>query len=369
MTLRALSRAVVLAALVLPLCVGSAQAADLKNVLLLRPDDDHPFWVLFEKAMRAACNDLGCNVAVQKAGWDHFKMIEQLDSSLKQGVKPDVVFFQSYKKNGADIIKMLEKAEVNGFMINAGLDEAQLAEMGAPREKYKHWIGQMMPDDQGAGRLTAEILYQNAKKKNLAVDGKVRFVAIEGNAADGASIARLKGLKETVAAHADLELLQVVAGKWETELSHSLAGKLMQRYPQAPVIWAAGDTMAQGVISAIEEAKKVPGKDILTAGVDWDETALTAIKNGKLEADAGGHFMEGAWAVVVVHDYMAGIDFAKDGSPSLASRMGMLTADNLAKYTKKFGTQDFEQIDFKKLSKKENPKLKAYDFDMTKLLD
>ncbi len=143
----------------------------------------------------------------------------------------------------------------------------------------------------------------------------------------------------------------------------------MQRYPQAPVIWAAGDTMAQGVITAIEDAKKVPGKDILTAGVDWDETALTAIKNGKLEADAGGHFMEGAWAVVVVHDYMAGIDFAKDGSPSLASRMGMLTADNLAKYTKKFGTQDFEQIDFKKLSKKENPKLKAYDFDMTKLLD
>jgi ABC-type sugar transport system substrate-binding protein len=348
-----------------------AQAAELKKVLLLRPDGDHPFWALFEKAMKAACHDFGCDVTSRMAGWDRIVMLDQLEAALKSDQKPDMVYFQSFKKNGPDIIRMLEKYGVDGFLINAGLDEEQQKEIGKPREKYKHWIGQMLPDDYGAGRFDAELLYRRAKEKGLAgKDGKVLFSAIEGNIADGASIQRVRGLKDFLAEHGtDTALTQIVQGKWDAKVSKKMASMLMNRYPDAHVIWAAGDPVARGVMDAAEEAGKKPGKDILTAGVDWADYVLQAIRDGKIEGSAGGHFMEGGWAIVVTYDRMHGADFAKDGDPSLFSKMGLLTSENLARYTAKFGDEDFEKIDFKKLSKAANPALKEYDFNITALLD
>lgn len=346
-----------------------ARADELKNVLLLRPDTDHPFWDLLEPTMRAACNDLGCTVETRKAGWDQFKMLEQLEERLKEEPKLDMVYFQSFKKNGPDIIKMLEKYETRGFLINAGLDDEQKKEIGKPREKYKYWIGEMLPDDVGAGYNNARVLYENANKKGLAVDGKVYFVGIEGNISDGASIMRKKGLNKFVAEHPDdVVLLQVVAGKWDSELSRKLALNLMERHPQAHVIWGEGDPIAKGIIEAIKEAGKVPGKDKLTSGVDWADYALQYIKSGELDVSSGGHYMEGGWAIVVTYDYLKGKDFAKNGNPSLASSMGQITPENLDPYLQKFGDGDFEKIDFRKLSKHENPDLKEYDFDMTSLL-
>ena len=134
----------------------------------------------------------------------------------------------------AGLLILLDEAGINTFLVNAGLTEEQQTEMGKPREKYTHWIGQMMPDDFGAGRMTAQALYEAAKAKGYTTpDGKVQIAGIEGNSTDGASIERLKGLHAFVAEHDDIDLLQVVQGKWDTPLSHELTSGLLRRYPDA----------------------------------------------------------------------------------------------------------------------------------------
>jgi ABC-type sugar transport system substrate-binding protein len=336
------------------------------NFVLLRPDTDHPFWELFEHVMRSTCADLGCTVEVKFANWDRFKMIEQAADLAQGPEKPDVVFFQSFKGNGPDIIKLLDHAEIDSFLINAGLTPEQSIEIGKPREIYKHWIGQMMPDDFGAGVMTAQALYDAARKKGYMTDGKIYVAGIEGNSADGASIERLKGLHAFAEQHNDMELLQVVQGKWDTGISKKMATALMRRYPDIHVIWAAGDPIAFGVLDAATETG-LPPQTILTSGVDWAPRALDEIENGTMVGSAGGHFMEGAWATICAYDYLMGIDFADAFGVEIKSKMGFLTKENLPYYREKFGKGNFDSVDFKRFSRYYGAQVGSYDFDISEL--
>ncbi len=348
--------------------LSSAHAAELKHVVILRPDTNHPFWELFEAASNAACADLGCEVESIKSDWNQVTGITRLEERLKQQPKPDVVLFQSFKRNGPDVIKLAEKYQVNAFLINADIDPEQEVEIGKPREKYKFWLGRMLPDDAYGGKLMAQYLLAQAKKKGLAKDGKITLGAIEGNIADGASIERVKGLKAFVAEHPEVVLTQIVSGKWLTDLSAQMTQNLVQRYPATTVIWAVGDTTAMGVVQGIQKLGKTPGKDILTAGLDWSVDGLNAVKKGEIEATVGGHFMEGAWAVVIMHDYLKGKDFAKDEGVTLHSKMALIDKSNVDHYLATYGTNDFNGIDFKQYSKVLNPKVKRYDLDFSDAL-
>jgi ABC-type sugar transport system substrate-binding protein len=361
--------AAALVAFVLVHTAGAAYAEDLKRVIVLRPDDGkNTFWPLFDSASRAACASLGCEVETITSDWNQVTMIERLEARLKREPKPDLVLFQSFKHNGPKIIELAEKYKVYAFLVNADLDEQQAATMGKPREKYKFWIGRMMPDDAVGGRLMAESLYKNAVAKGFAKDGVVTFSAIEGNHGDGASIERVKGLNVFISANGKIKLTQIVEGKWKTDVAADLAKNLMRRYPDVHVIWAAGDSTAMGVIEAAKAKGKVPGKDILTAGLDWSTEALQAVKNDEMEVSVGGHFMESAWAIVVMYDYFKGHDFAQEDGLSMHSNMAIIDKDNVDRYMQKYGSGDFTSINFKQFSKVENPSIKKYTLDFSTAL-
>jgi len=344
-------------------------AMDLKHVIVLRPDDGkHPFWGLFESASRAACANFGCTVEGIRSDWNQVEMVERLEARLKQAPKPDLILFQSFKLNGPKVIELAEKYKVYAFLLNADLDEGQRATMGAPRKKYKFWIGKMMPDDALGGKLMAQSLYEKAVENGLDKDGEVTFAAIEGNHADGASIERVKGLNAYIAQNKKIKLTQIVEGKWLTGLSAELTQNLIRRYPDLHVIWAAGDNTAIGVIDGIKAKGKVPGKDILTAGLDWSAEGLHAVKDGQMEVTVGGHFMEGAWAIVAMYDFFKGHDFAKEDGVSMHSKMAVIDKKNVGRYLEKYGAGDFSAINFKQFSKVENPAIKKYTLDFSSAL-
>jgi hypothetical protein len=84
-------------------------------------------------------------------------------------------------------------------------------------------------------------------------------------------------------------------------------------------------------------------------------------------ATAGGHFMEGGWAVVMLFDYFNGKDFASE-SVNVKSPMGLITADNAKIYQTKFGTGNWGQINFNLFTKTNNKALKSYNFKIETLL-
>lgn len=329
------------------------------------PHDKNPWWDKAADIMQAACDDLNMKLKVYRAKGNREVMKKQIEDASTGPSKVDGLLFQSFKQAGESFFKIAEKNKVPAFLFNAGVNHKRT---GIPREKYKYWIGEMLPDDQGAGYDLANALIDEAKKAGkVRKDGKVHMVAIEGNIADGASIERVKGLKKAVALRSDVVLKRIVPGNWAFKIAKDKFGRLYKKYKTVSVAWAANDPMALGIVSASKKMNLKIKKDIFVGGIDWNEPALKSVQNGEMSLTIGGHFLETAWATVLLYDYFHGKDFAQE-SLMMKSKMNILNKTNIDAYLNKLGKGDWQKVDFSKFSKVRNPKLKKYNFGLDEIL-
>lgn len=325
------------------------------------PDDI--FWEQFASFMKEAIDDLGMEMKVYFANGNHVKMVEQAEHALKED-NPSMLVFQNFKKQGRVILEMAEAARVPSFIVNAGFSERD--ELGKPREKFKYWIGEMLPDDEEAGFVLADILIRNAPSRP---DGSVYMVALTGNIADSASAERQRGLERAVRIHPHVRLQQVFSTDWSSDMARMKFNLLKKsRYPDTSVVWAAGDAVALGVISGAGDLDLKVGTDIITGGVDWSAEGLRSVLAGEMTATMGGHFMEGAWVAVLAYDYFHGKDFAAE-TVRMRSRMSAVTKVNAESYINALGRENWGKIDFRKFSKALNSAALQYDFSVQSVLN
>ncbi|HEX8536538.1 MAG TPA: substrate-binding domain-containing protein, partial [Cystobacter sp.] len=141
---------------------------------------------------------------------------------------------------------------------------------------------------------------------------------------------------------------------------------LLRRYPELQAVWAANDDLAMGALQALEEAGRRPGEDVLVGGIDWTPEALEAVRAGRLVTSLGGHFLEGAWALVLLSDHHQGRDFASERL-DWSTAFLPATRANVAGYLELLARPDWEAFDFRAFSKAANPRLKHYDFSLQTL--
>lgn len=87
---------------------------------------------------------------------------------------------------------------------------------------------------------------------------------------------------------------------------------LYQANPSIKGVWAANGGTATGVMTAIRNAGKVPGEDILVVAMDLNPENVVAVKDGSLLFDIGGHWLQGGFALVVMYDYLNGNKITAD---------------------------------------------------------
>lgn len=361
-------------AVLLPVGLGHApvQAEDPPlRVAFFNPQGaDDSFWLPLGRFMHAAANDLHMQIDTYVAGHNRAKMIEQVRAAVSAPRKPDFIVFKNFKGNGPEILQIAEQYGVKSFMFNAGLTPEERAEFGGPRERFKLWIGQMLPGDELAGYNLALSLIKRARELQLTnAEGKIVMAGLGGHPSESAAIERNKGLERALEENPDIVFRQLVSARWNQDVAQQKTDGLFRRYADIGVIWAANDPMALGALRAAQNLGRTPGKNFITGGVDWIGPALEAIRAGALHTSIGGHFMEGGWVMVLLYDYAHGRDFARDGGVSRFSEMDGLRADNLYLYFDKFRNRDWERVDFTKFSKVKNPDLETYDFSLDKILD
>lgn len=331
---------------------------------------DDMFWGATTSFMKAAAHDLNIKVDVLYANRNNrFKFEKLVIDLLDSPKKPDFIVLGSLKIGiGTHIFDRAEKEKVPIFLFNTDVPQQDKQKVGRPREKYKYWIGHMFPDDEKAGYDEAISLIKIAKHNLLYSENpEIQLVALSGHRDSVASANRNAGLYRALQEHPEVKLNQLVFANWKPNIASRLSLGLLQRYPRTTIIWTASDGMALGANRGIEKAGKRPGKDILAGGVDWTKDALKSIQAGKLTLSVGGHFMEGGWVLVQLYDYYHGKDFFTADKVH-RSQMQIIHSNNVAPYSKKLGSQDWEKIDFKKFTKTHNSKLKAYDFSLKNIL-
>lgn len=263
---------------------------------------------------------------------------------------------------------MLGNAGIKSFAAFSGL-LPQERRLWAPRQGLPLLLGSLEPGARDAGYLTAKALVMaGLKEANLEADGRLQLLAIAGDRSTPVSILRNEGMRQALAEHAaQVELNEMVTADWRRDLAAEQARVLLQRHPQARLLWTGSDQMAFGAMDSAAQAGRKPGSGLLLSSINTSPEAMQALIDGRLSALAGGHFMAGAWALVMLYDHHQGRDFADEGLQLERPMFMLFDKASAQRFLSRFGT-GVPTLDLRPYSKQLNPRLKRYDFSLAPLL-
>ena len=351
------------------LVTGSALS---QSVVFINPGkSDEVYWVTATQGMQNAARSLGMKFEVRYAEREHLRMLEIARELVVRApaVRPEYVVISNDYAVAGELLKILDGAGVKTFLAYSSIPQAQRAETGAPRTRFKGWLGSLEPRAEDAGYLTARALIAQGKKaKAFGPDGKLHLIAIAGDRSTTSSIHRNQGMRRAVAEDKEVVLDQEVYAAWTREKAAEQSEWLYQRHPHARLVWAGNDLMAFGAMQSWEKRGGKPGADAWFSGVNTSTEAMEAVKSGRLTALAGGHFITGAWAMVMIHDYHHGRDFTDEGLELDRPMFAQFDAQLADRYLQRF-KNGIHDVDFRPYSKALNPKLKRYEFGFAQLLE
>ncbi len=164
-------------------------------------------------------------------------------------------------------IKRAMEAGITVVNFDVALDEKAKEEAGVKLA----FVG---PDNRGGAKLAGDAL-----AKKLGEGAKV--VIIEGNPGADNAAQRKLGFMDSVEA-GKLDLLDSRTAHWETEEANTLFSNMLTAHPDIQGVMAANDSMALGVVKAIDAAGKT-GK-IQVVGFDNIPAVQPLLKEKKLLA-------------------------------------------------------------------------------------
>ncbi|WP_417271644.1 MULTISPECIES: substrate-binding domain-containing protein [Alphaproteobacteria] len=109
-----------------------------------------------------------------------------------------------------------------------------------------------------------------------------KIAHIMGFPGSTAATLRLSGYEEELAKYPQLESVAVLPADWDRKKAMDVAGDILQSNPEVDCISASNDNMALGAIQALKNANRLG--DVIVMGCDGIPDAVTAIKEGELDA-------------------------------------------------------------------------------------
>ena len=143
---------------------------------------------------------------------------------------------------------------------------------------FKYWVSHMSADDVAMGKQVAEALVQ-------WMDGQGKIGAILGLLGNTSSQGRLRGLKQVLADHPGVELVEQVNADWIPAKAQSVAASMLASHPDLKGIWAADDGMALGALKAVKAKGRV--RKVGVVGIAGVEEAVRAVLAGDMVGTAG----------------------------------------------------------------------------------
>lgn len=333
--------------------------------------EDEQYWVDGINGMKAAAASLAIQLEVLHAQRDPVRQVELVAevAARQPEQRPDYLLLSVEKSTFGAKMPLAEAAGIDVFLAYNGLTPEERAQHGGPREKYRHFLGSLSPRAEEAGELTARHLIEQARKLGLSsTAGQLSGFAISGDRSTESSIRRNRGMQQVMASEST-DLQQIVHADWRRDQGRIKAEHLLVRYPDTRFVWAGNDLMAFGAMEAAEARGLQPGRDVLFSGINTSPEAMDAIISGRLTTLAGGHYMTGAWSLVVLYDYHNGVDFDQaEGLEMERSMFHSFTPDSARLFLSRFADR-VPDIDFRPYSKALNPGLERYRFGFGQLLE
>ncbi len=332
---------------------------------------DEAFWRMAGEAMQAAADSLGLRFSQEFAERDPERSLALARALAARPApqRPDYVLLVNEKNTLVANARVLGEAGIRSFAAFSGL-LPQERERFAPRSPaLPLLLGSLEPRAEDAGYLTAKALIAAGLRGRPRTAAPLQLLAIAGDRSTPVSIARNQGLQRALDEHKGRVLMRaMVAADWRRDLAQQLAARQLAQTPGLQLVWCGSDQMAFGVMDAARALGLQPGRDLHVSGINTSVEAMQALMAGRLSALAGGHFLTGAFALVMLYDHHRGHDFASQGVALEQPLFIPFDAQRAQRYLSRFGAGPMPALDMRSFSKVYRPQQRRYRFTVQPLL-
>jgi len=350
---------------VAPIVNADLQNSKLHKVVFISPGHSgHGFWKAVTDTMNAAAEQLGFQLEVHHADRQWVTMVHKAENVIARPDKPDFLILVNEYQQGARLLALAEKADIPTIMLLNSLTPDQRVIYGKPRERLKNWLGSLTPDNKIAGYEMAKSLVRDVNIREKNKPQPIPLLTFAGDNTSPASLYRLQGLDRALNDFPMLKEQRRFSVNWSKDEAYKRTRLWLQSGQKLGAVWAANDAIGLGSIKAIREAGLKPGHDVRVSGLNWSKEAIKHVINGEMTLSHGGHFLAGAWVMVMLYDYVHGHDF-KAISTEVHFPMTAMTQANASDYLKHFESQQWSKVNFKEFSLANTP---SYQFTLAKLL-
>lgn len=340
------------------LCITLTLLAAPIKVTFVNPGSiDDPFFSRLCDVMEAAANDLNISLEILYSGRDYINGVEIGKEILDRKNRPDFLLLINEDGMAEQLIIEAKDRNVPCVLFNEGFSDQFKKSYTDIHRAFPNLVTQVLPNDSLAGYILAQELIKTV----LPQKPNPNLLALTGSPRTSSSLLRQRGLMQALKEYPQVTLLQVIPAHWKKDKATYVTQQAFKRYATIDIIWSASDLMALGALSV----DKVHDQEIKIGGVDWATFAFKEVKRKRFTTTVGGHFFDGAWALVLIHDYV------KSGKLSqkkyLSNSFHAVTSTNIKSYISLLMNNNWDYIDFKKYSMFYNKAIKTYDFSLKEI--
>ncbi|MGP1395465.1 MAG: ABC transporter substrate-binding protein [Inquilinaceae bacterium] len=333
------------------LLAPAAVAQDEPTVGVVVPTLDAQFWNNYVDFMREGADELGVDLVVLNADNKPDQMIRSLEDLVAQGV--DGIIYTPYWATAMPGLTLAKNADIPVVLTDV------YADFDPQNERFPNYLAFVGPSDADAGYQMANALFESIEP---AADGKKYIAVVNGTAGTSVAIDRRKGLELALAENPDVVVVGEVDGNFVRDTSQTVFESLWRGNPEIQGVWAANGGTATGVITAIKNAGKQPGEDIMVVGMDLNPENVEAVESGDLLFDIGGHWLQGGFALVMLYDHLRGQPLPAEQA-NVKLELLPLTQDRIEQFRADF-PDGVPPYDFKARSRAYNPDAATAVFEM-----
>ena len=334
------------------LTLSQAKAEDKPTIGVIVPTLAAQFWNNYVDFMRTGAEELGIELVVLNADNKPDQMIGGLEDLVARGV--DGIIYTPYWATAAPGLTLAGRADIPVILTDTYF------ELPPQHERFPNYLAFIGPSDADAGYAMAKTLFA-AMEPNA--DGEKVIGVVNGTAGTSVAIDRRAGLERALAEHPEVRVAGEVDGNFVRDTSQTVFESLYQGNPDIKGVWAANGGTATGVISALINAGKKPGEDVLVVGMDLNPENVEAIRAGTLLFDIGGHWLQGGFALVLMYDFLKGHPIPAELAEVKLDLLP-LTKDLVQQFEADF-PGGVPEYNFKDRSRAYNPTAETAVFEMT----
>ncbi|MGI6141278.1 MAG: sugar ABC transporter substrate-binding protein [Caldicoprobacterales bacterium] len=252
-----------------------------KKATVILKDLTNPVWIEASEGAKAAGEDFGMDVEVvapieSNNNDEQIQLAQQVIAQQK-----DILIMCPADSTGiVPVIEEVNAANIPVINLNTRISK----EVG--NAQYETFV---VADNTICATLCAEELVKLAGEK-----GKV--LILEGPSGGQVTIDLSNGAQAVFNKYPDIEIVDIQDAKFDRSTAFNTVQNVLQAHPDIKIIFSCNDEMALGAIEALDEAGKLD--DVVVGGIDGNQDALAAIKEGRMEVTVYKNFWLQAYTAV-----------------------------------------------------------------------